>query len=164
MQQVQVLDRHGRRVDDDDDVVPDGGYVRVPIRFADALAERTRAAFADDPNRPLVLDLLGNPAGYRPGHLIAAENYRDSYSAELGYYRTAAEKARQDHIIRLSEAWKTPAYARAHRPRFGGLGRDAAAPPPLQNVDRSSDAACQAIRDEAYRRRCDRLAHAWKNK
>jgi hypothetical protein len=56
-----VFDRYGRRLDDED-VVPDGGVVRVPMPFMDALSARTNRAFMrDSMNKPLVLDLLGAP-------------------------------------------------------------------------------------------------------
>jgi hypothetical protein len=62
-----VFDRYGRPLDDDD-IVPDGGVVRVPLPFMDALSARTNRAFTrDSMNKPLVLDLMGAPAGHRPG-------------------------------------------------------------------------------------------------
>jgi hypothetical protein len=130
------------------------------MRFMDDRVARHAAqlaAAAADP--PLVVDTLGRPAGHRPGFCIAADSYRaDSHSAERGYYLTPGEAARQQRIIRQSEAWKSIAWAKQHKPKPGGLRRDAAPPP-----DRNSDAACQAVRDEAYRRRCERLSNAWRN-
>jgi hypothetical protein len=105
-----------------------------------------------------VVDFEGQPAGFRPGFAVAAPGARDSHGAERGYYLTPGEAARQQRIIRQSEAWKSIAWAKQHKPKPGGLGRDAAPPP-----DRSTDAACQRVRDEAYRRRCERLANAWRN-
>jgi hypothetical protein len=43
--QVQKFDRHGRPLSDDDDIIPDGGHVRVPVSFMDhRLSEEVRRA------------------------------------------------------------------------------------------------------------------------
>jgi hypothetical protein len=42
-----------------------------------SLTARTQRAFARDSNRPLVLDLMGQPAGHRPGYMVPADQYRD---------------------------------------------------------------------------------------
>jgi hypothetical protein len=55
-----IVDRHGRRLPDDLDLVPDGATLRVPVRFADAKVAHVQH-FADY-NKPLVLDVLGRPA------------------------------------------------------------------------------------------------------
>jgi hypothetical protein len=90
-----VFDRYGRRLEDDD-VVPDGGFVRVPLPFMDALSARTNRAFMRDSVRePLVLDLMGAPAGHRPGYAVAAD---DDYD----------DTARQLYIQRLTNAWRGP--------------------------------------------------------
>jgi hypothetical protein len=161
MMQVQVIDRHGRRIDGD--VVPDGATVRVPVNFADALSSRTRRAFADADNRPLLLDLAGQPAGFRPGYAFAARDYRappqmDAYPPPVG------ETARQRYLLRLGEAWKAMNLRpplrdvpRAQRisSQQGRAGADAA-------PDRSTDAACEEIREAAHQSYADRIANAWR--
>jgi hypothetical protein len=46
-----VVDRYGRRLEPDDDVVPDGATVRVALPFADALSARTARVLARDSAR-----------------------------------------------------------------------------------------------------------------
>ena len=82
-----------------------GGVVRVPMRFMDALSARTSRAFMRDSNRPLVLDLMGNPAGHRPGYAVAADDWQEYDDAP-----------RQLYIQRMSEAWKGMAYAKPGLP------------------------------------------------
>jgi hypothetical protein len=110
MPKTTIVDRYGRRLDPDEiEEVPDGGVVRVPMPFMDALSARTNRAFMrDSMNKKLVLDLLGAPAGHRPGYVAAADDWDD-----LG------EAARQRYIQRLSEAWKGMAYAKQHKPSPG---------------------------------------------
>jgi hypothetical protein len=169
---MRVLDRHRRRSDDDEDdanIARDGEVVRVPVQFMDALGRQIRREHAAA--EPRVVDTMGNPAGLRPGYVFAARNFTpipDSLSNELGYFRTAAEKARQDRITRLSEAWKGLAYVnpQAKLKSFGAYvtgqprgepGRDG-----LDAADRSTVEGCEAIREQAWRKRTERLRDAWK--
>jgi hypothetical protein len=125
--------------------------------------QRAVAAHAqqfDAADEPLVVDFGGSPAGFRPGFAVAAPGARDSHSAERGYYLTPGEAARQRRMIAQSEAWKSISYAKLHKPKPGLPGRDEAP----QQLDRSTDEACQAIRDAAWARRNQRLANAWRSK
>jgi hypothetical protein len=38
--QVQRFDRHGRPLPDDDDIIPDGGRIRVALPFMDHVSRR----------------------------------------------------------------------------------------------------------------------------
>lgn len=147
MRKTIVVDRYGRPIDPDDDIVPDGCSVRVPMPFMDSLSARTSRAFARDSNRPLVLDLMGQPAGHRPGYLVQADQYRDyeppDTTDDAGQL-TQGEQARRRYMQRMSEAWKTETYAKAHRPRPGGL------------PSRDSDP------DDAYENFKHRLSNAWR--
>ena len=42
--------------------------------FMDALSNQTARALADE-NRPRMLDVLGQPAGFRPGYAVASRDY-----------------------------------------------------------------------------------------
>jgi hypothetical protein len=140
-----VFDRYGRRLDDDD-VVPDGGAVRVPLPFMDAMSARTNRAFMRDSMRePLVLDLMGAPAGHRSGYAVAADDwqeYDDALDPTGQVVMTPGEQARQRYILRLSESWKTQAYAKQHKPSPG-----------LPSADS----------EDAYERYKWRLSNAWRN-
>ena len=87
---VKRLDRHGRPLSDDDDVIPDGGRIRVALPFMDHLSVEMRRALslADGGT-----DLQGFIPGHRPGFAVAA---------------TKDEAARDKYIRRISDAWKTP--------------------------------------------------------
>jgi hypothetical protein len=176
VQTIRVVNSRGlppwvSRADDPDNdpVARDGEVVTVHPMFMDAAQRAVAAQVADAAlDDPQLLTPLGTPAGYGPGFAGTVRDYqrasgynsaRDTLSSERGYYLTPGEAARQQRIIRQSEAWKSIAWAKQHKPKPGGLGRDSAPPPP----DRSTDAACQRVRDEACRRRCERLANAWRN-
>jgi hypothetical protein len=114
-----VFDRYGRRIEDDD-VVPDGGFVRVPLPFMDALSVRTNRAFLrDSVNKPLVLDLLGAPAGHRPGYVVPTDDEYD-------------DTARQRYIQRLTNAWRTSTCDNAEGANSADLPADIAALPMMQ--------------------------------
>ena len=70
-----------------------------------------------DGRDPLVLDLMGEPAGHRPGYVISTEDYSD-YEDALDptgkVVTTPGEAARQRYILRLNESWRTMSYAKAH--------------------------------------------------
>ena len=44
--QVQRLDRYGRPLPDDEDIIPDGGRVRVALPFMDHLSAEMRRALS----------------------------------------------------------------------------------------------------------------------
>jgi hypothetical protein len=146
MPKTIIVDRYGRRLDPDEiEEVPDGGVVRVAMPFADALSARTARAFAD--REPLVLDLMGNPAGHRPGYAVAADDWQecdDALDPTGKVVMTPGEQARQRYILRLNESWKTMAYAKQHAP-----------PPGLPSAD-SMDP------EDAYERYKARLSNAWR--
>jgi hypothetical protein len=165
-----IYDRDGNPLEDD--IVPDGGYLRVPIPFMDALSEATQRAFvrsdgappARDNAAPLVRDAappardaaalpplydgLGNPVGGKTGHRAGfvygpAELQRDAVAAYAEF------KAQ------LSDAWRQPAALRPRSaPRHdeddndGGTGGDSRA---------THDAAA------AYAEYCARVANAWRS-
>jgi hypothetical protein len=88
--QVRKFDRHGRPLPDDEDVIPDGGRIRVPLPFMDHLSvEMWRALSLSDGGN----DLQGFIPGHRPGFAVAA---------------VTDEAARDNYIRRISDAWKNP--------------------------------------------------------
>src|SRR5262245_41039806 len=136
-----IYDRHGNVVEDDD-IVPDGGFARVPMPFMDALSEATRRAFA---GLPAVYDGLGNPAGHSTGFVFGPDELRRDAA---GAYAELKQ--------RLSDAWRSPS---AHRGFEHDNGQD--------NNDRGDDGARvdgRATQDAAaaYADYCTRIANAWR--
>jgi hypothetical protein len=89
-QRMQKFDRNGRPLDDDDNVIPPGGRVRIPLPFMDHLSAEVRRALslADGGT-----DLQGFIPGHRPGFAVAA---------------TKDEAARDKYIRNVGDAWKKP--------------------------------------------------------
>jgi hypothetical protein len=120
--QVRKLDRHGRPLPDDDDIIPDGGRIRVPLPFMDHLsAEMRRALGLADGGT----DVQGFIPGHRPGFAVAAvkdEAARDKYIRNVGDAwknptsgqptpRPSAQEAEQAYrayVDRISNAWRSP--------------------------------------------------------
>ena len=128
-QQVQRLDRHGRPLPDDDDIIPDGGRVRVALPFMDHLSVEMRRALglADGGT-----DMQGFIPGHRPGFAVAAvkdEAARDKYIRNVGDAwknpppeqptqplasssprpsAQDAEQAYRAYVDRISNAWRSP--------------------------------------------------------
>ena len=86
-----IYDRYGRIVEDDD-VVPDGGFVRVPMPFMDHLPPEVRRAFGlCDAS---VHDGMGHPAGHKPGYAFGGD-------------RSCYLDAREHYIRELQDAWRS---------------------------------------------------------
>jgi hypothetical protein len=127
--QVQRLDRYGRPLPDDDDIIPDGGHVRVALPFMDHLsAEMRRALSLAD----VSTDIQGFIPGHRPGFAVAAvkdEAARDKYISNVGDAWKKpptrqpasplafssprpsvrdAEQAYRAYVDRISNAWRSP--------------------------------------------------------
>jgi hypothetical protein len=126
--QVRKLDRHGRPLPDDEDVIPDGGHVRVALPFMDHLsAEMRRALSLADGGT----DIQGFIPGHRPGFAVAAvkdEAARDKYIRNVGdAWKNSppeqptqpfglssprpsaqdAEQAYRAYVDRISNAWRS---------------------------------------------------------
>ena len=99
---VQKFDRHGRPLPADDDIIPDGGMVRVPATFMDhRLSEEVRRALNITDGG--AVDVQGFPIGHRPGFAVRAIS--DQASAP-----------RDAYIRRLGDAWKHPEQVQAKTP------------------------------------------------
>jgi hypothetical protein len=119
----------------------------VPLPFRDALSARTRAAFDRVAGRPLVLDLLGRPAGHGPGFAVATADWvapSDALDPTGEVVLTPGEEARRRYIAALNESWKTTGYAQRHRPSPGLASTDSAEPA------------------DAYERYKQRISNAWR--
>jgi hypothetical protein len=128
--QVQRLDRYGRPLPDDDDIIPDGGSVRVALPFMDHLSVEMRRALGLTMDGGT--DVQGFIPGHRPGFAVAAvkdEGARDKYIRKLGdawknppteqpTQRTTpssapkpsmhdAEQAHRAYVDRISNAWRS---------------------------------------------------------
>src|SRR5262245_58847582 len=94
MTQAIIIDAHGRVVEHTT-VVPPGGTLRVPLRFADHLspeARRAIQALQDQANT----DAQGFESGHRPGHGTGTVDHK------------AGDAARQKYLDHLTSAWKQP--------------------------------------------------------
>lgn len=87
--QTQKFDRHGRPLQDD--IIPDGGRVRVALPFMDHLSMEMRRALA------LMIDDGTDVQGFIPGH-------RPGSNVRV----TTDESARDEYIRRINDAWKNP--------------------------------------------------------
>ena len=96
--QVQRLDRYGRPLPDDDDIIPDGGHVRVALPFMDHLPVEVRRALGITDGGT---DIQGFIPGHRPGFAVAA---------------VKDEAARERYIRNLGDAWKNPPTGQPTQP------------------------------------------------
>ena len=94
--QVQRLDRYGRPLPDDDDIIPDGGHVRVALPFMDHLPVEMRRALGVTGT-----DVQGFIPGPRPGFAVAAAK---------------DEGARDKYIRNVGDAWKNPLTGQPTQP------------------------------------------------
>ena len=88
--QVRKLDRHGRPLPDDDDIIPDGGRVHVALTLMDHLPEEVRRALGIAASG---IDMQGFIPGHRPGFAVVA---------------VKDEAARDKYIRNVGDAWKNP--------------------------------------------------------
>jgi hypothetical protein len=141
-----IYDRYGNVVEDDD-IVPDGGTVRVAIPFMDALSAATRRVFRDDALPP-TYDGMGNPAGRRPGFVFGPPGLTADAAAAYAAFKAW-----------LSDAWRSPS---AHP----GVERDNGE----DNNDRGDDGTrgtggegrATHYAAAAYADYCTRIANAWR--
>ena len=157
--------------EDDDEIVPDGGSVRVPLMLRDGTMMELPMW-----QRDALLSMRyqmsdAEMAMHRPG-------YR--FSADAAANRAKA-KAYNDAIVEASNAWRTPADAtpRARGQQPGDVCTTDGAPGHLDHrlqcvPDRRDDAApaspprfmsaedAQKMRDAAYQEFCRELTSAWK--
>src|SRR5262245_16133302 len=90
-----IIDRYGRTIEDEN-IVPDGGRIRVPMPFMDHLPPEVRRAFGlCDAS---VHDGMGHPAGHKPGYVFGAD-------------RSCYLDAREQYIRELRDAWRPKAAA-----------------------------------------------------
>jgi hypothetical protein len=93
--QTMKLDRDGNLLDDDDDIIPDGGMLRVAMPFMDHLSTEVRRALGLQDG---VIDRIAHPAGYhQPGSIPISDELR-----------IRAMQARDSYISWLGQAWKNP--------------------------------------------------------
>lgn len=110
-----------RRLDDDDEdgpfdrrypgkrVIADGGKVRVPVFLTDGMPPDTRAAMSRGP-------MLFDASKHRPHYAVV-----DASDPNV----RAAERARDEYVRQLQDAWKTPSGKMAQPPDNGnGNGDD----------------------------------------
>ena len=115
----QMLDKDGKVITDE--IVPDGGSLRISATLMDAarlhalaaiLTDSQKGAFADALNAGgTVEDAVMEVLTSRPASASAAN--RPGYAALTDGERAAREKAVMDRSARLSERWREPAAADA---------------------------------------------------
>jgi len=97
MAKAVIYDRHGNPLEDDD-VVPDGGFLRVPLPFRDAMSAAARDYFRRAAALPAVHDGLGRAAGHRTGFVFGPREL--TADAATAYAERSAL---------LRDAWRQPA-------------------------------------------------------
>jgi hypothetical protein len=156
----EILDRHGRVVEED--VIPDGGRLRVSMMMKDGMSEVQRAVAEDaEARRFPIVDAFGRPAGQRPGacYQRPAPDGTPERAAQIAreYMR---QEAYSDSVRALQDAWRKPLAAPPIEPRADITGDEER----RDDVPRTmSLAAAQAIRDVAYEQSVRELADAWKD-
>jgi hypothetical protein len=102
--QYEILDRHGRVVEDD--VIPDGGRLRVSMMMKDGMSEVQRAVAEDaEARRFPVVDAFGRPAGQRPGacYLRTAPHTTDHAKQVMADHM---RRERDQYAADLQDGWK----------------------------------------------------------
>jgi hypothetical protein len=127
---------------DDDDIIPDGGSVRVPMEFMDSTQ---RAVATGDGQRTTVVDGLGRPVG--PSH---SPGFR--YASDDAAVRQRAEAAYAARSQRYEAAWKNNPNAQPAEP--AAPFKLASSVAELEELQRKSEAARQ--------RSIERMENAWK--
>ena len=105
MRRHRMYDKHGNLIDDD--VLPDGGKVVVPMRFADAWHREMHAHLTDSP--AVVTDALGDSsvaALSRPGSGFVTGGTRGVEFAQRITADHMRAEALADSIRETSNAWK----------------------------------------------------------
>jgi len=108
MQRVRRLDPNGYEITtNEDEALPNGGIVRVPVMLMDgaALTERARRAFADHKDQ-LVREAVAVTARH-----LCIERMNDSWkwpaaAHPQGDARATFEDARAAYCHRISNAWR----------------------------------------------------------
>jgi hypothetical protein len=107
----QKFDRHGNRVEDDDDILRDGERVSVPLMLRDGLSEMQKAVAEDAATRhTLVVDGLGGTARlHQPGPRYArpAPEHSVDHAAQLTRDHMRAE-AYAAAVQQMCDAWRGP--------------------------------------------------------
>jgi hypothetical protein len=104
----EIVDRDGRIVDDDDDVLRDGQTLRVPLMMRDGMSPLQRPVAEDKAARGVtVVDGLGRPAGHRPGacYLRTVPHTVDHAVAVTREH--LRREAYADAVTEASNAWKS---------------------------------------------------------
>ena len=163
--QYEILDRYGRVVEDD--VIPDGGRLRVSMMMRDGMSEMQRSvadakAMRDAAKRFGLRDAADL---HRPGPRFTTDQAA----------RARVEQARAEWIDEMTTAWQRQPAADVrgqmpgdqctidgqpghldHRLRCVPDERQDSVPRTMSLAD------AQRMRDEAYRQYCDELVNAWK--
>jgi hypothetical protein len=188
----QVFDARGRPVDDD--VVPDGGWVRTPMWAMDGVQ---REIAADARRRKVVeLDPMGRVRStFEEEEEIEEDATTIDAAMHRPGYRTArvsdaaAHTAYDEYVRGLTDSWRTTDQPAPHvGPREGDpcmtddkepsrwqrRGDALVCVPDNNRIDFDTasttvprmmdEASAQAIRDAAYLQMCNELINAWRTK
>jgi hypothetical protein len=131
---------------DDDDIVEDGGSVRVRIDLMDAV----QRAVATEGLR--LHDGLGNPAGHKRGYVFGGNAEHRQRGVDAYDARAAAYAA---YVQRLTSAWRSPAAAAERNEAQLEAWREPRARPGLRQDAATDRAAAHA----AY---VERIQNAWR--
>jgi hypothetical protein len=155
MAKTLIIGRDGSILEDDD-VIPDGATLKVPLSFADGtmdsaiLAALRSAGFAT--NTTSLHDGQGNSAGFKPGYCFG-----DAIGPGGKYYQTAGERARQAYLLSLTNAWQLMPPPKRKRSLVDDDGRAKPAPKLTpQPPQRDGHSA-------AWHNYVNNLPNAWRN-
>ena len=141
-----------RRSDDDDDILRDGGRVRVPMMLKDGTT-----VDLEDWQREIVW-------AHRFGLDDAADLHRPGPRRCVDQTALDAKaRAYEDSVKEMCDAWKQPPPTPPAEPRANvtSIGRGADAVPRGQVYDAVEG---QRVKDEAYRAMVNELTTAWQRK
>ena len=148
-----------KNYDDDDEMVRDGGVVRVPLHLMDA---RQRAVF--DAYGRMTAD-----ASVRDARRFTfdADDHRPHYASVPDAVRRARNQTYDSYVRRLQDAWKSPGRDAAPEPDESELPGDEPDEPEDQggrmrrHLRAEESDQAQARRDAAYRAYGRSLFYSW---
>ena len=147
--QAIVVDRFGNPIDDDE-IVPDGGTLRVKLMLMDHLLPEVRQALARSPalrkafglqDSSVVHDGMGNVGGHKPGYAFGG-------GVMVGEVMRAT-RARDEYVKGLTDAWRN-------------AGPTHTAPTDKRDTKPTPKPAPQLTGQQAWEQYVDKLSNAWR--
>ena len=149
--QAIVVDRYCNPIDDDE-IVPDGGTLRVKLMLMDHLLPEVRQALAMSPelrkafglqDSSVVHDGMGNIGGHKPGYAFGG-------GVMVGEALRAV-RARDAYVENMTNAWRNPSPALA-----APTGKADSKPQPAPKPE------TKLTGEQAWGQYVDKLSNAWR--